>query len=145
MKKLFAVTAIICISAAAFLIGDGFQKRTDVFLSDYSVAEDGTNINLDIQAASSMGYVRGYKDDGGGAKAHYLTFYNTFGGLNSPFGAVNNFILEVGPEDTEIYFNRPNGGYELVLQKDGDTGEWIRPAGQILIYREDSKTGWGSQ
>lgn len=127
-KKLFAVTAVICVLAASYLIGTGFQKRTDVFLTDYSVAEDGTNINFGIQVASSMGYVRGFKDDGGGVKPHYLTFYHTFGGFNSSFGVENTFILEVEPEDTEIYFNRPNGGYELVLQKDGDTGEWIRPS-----------------
>ena len=26
-----------------------------------------------------------------------------------------------------FYFNRPNGGYELVLVKDEVTGKWIRP------------------
>ena len=31
------------------------------------------------------------------------------------------------PDDTEIYFNRPDGGYELVLVKEEATGEWIRP------------------
>jgi hypothetical protein len=74
-----------------------------------------------------MGYVRGFKDNGGGVKPHYLTFYSTFGGLNSSFGAVNSFVLELGKNDTEIYFNRPNGGYELVLVKNIDTGEWERP------------------
>lgn len=125
-KKLFAVIAIICILVANFLIGTGFHKRTDVHLTDYSVAEDGTNISLGVQVTSSMGYIRGFKDDGGGERPHYLTFYNTFGGLNSSFGAGNTFTLEVEPADTEIYFNRPDGGYELVLRKDGYTGEWIR-------------------
>ena len=74
-----------------------------------------------------MGYVRGFKNSGGGVKPHYLNFYRTFGGLNSAWGAESSFLLEVGPEDTEIYFNRPGGGYELLLQKDS-TGEWSRPA-----------------
>ena len=78
-----------------------------------------------------MGYVRGFKDNGGGVKPHYLTFYSTFGGLNSSFGTVNSFVLELGKDDTEIYFKRPNGGYELVLVKNGDTGEWERP---VLVY-----------
>ena len=127
-KTVFAVIAIVCVLAAAFLIGTGLQKRTDVLLNDYSVTEDGTAIRLDVQVASSMGYVRGFKNDGGGVKSHYLNFYRTFGGLNSTLGAENSFLLEVEPTDMEIYFNRPGGGYELVLQKDSSTGEWIRPA-----------------
>jgi len=126
-KKVFAVIATICILAAAFFIGTGFQKRTDVVLTGYSVADDGTNIRFDVAIASSMGYVRGFKDDGGGVKPHYLTFYCTFGGFNSSFGAEKTFILEVAPDEAEIYFNRPDGGYELVLEKDSDTGEWVRP------------------
>ena len=93
----------------------------------YSVAEDGTAITLGVQVSSSMGYVRGFKDNGGGVKPHYLTFYSTFGGLNSSFGTVNAFVLELDPDDTEIYFNRPDNGYELVLIKEEATGEWIRP------------------
>ena len=126
-RKVFVVVAVVCIFAAAFFIGTGFQKKTDVILTDYSAAEDGTSIRLVVQGASSMGYVRGFKDAGGGVRPHYLTFYQTFGGLNSSLGAKNTFILAIGPDDTEIFFNRPQGGYECVLQKDGDTGEWIRP------------------
>lgn len=126
-KKMIVAITIIVSLVAAFLIGTGFQKRTDVVLFDYSVSEDGTAINLGVQVSSSMGYVRGFKDNGGGVKSHYLTFYSTFGGLNSSFGTVNSFVLELESDDREIYFNRPNGGYELVLVKDEETGEWIRP------------------
>ena len=126
-KKVILTMAIIVVLVASFLIGTGFKKRTDVVLLDYAVAEDGSAISIGVQAASSMGYVRGFKDNGGGVKPHYLTFYSTFGGLNSSFGAVNSFVLELGKNDTEIYFNRPNGGYELVLVKNIDTGEWERP------------------
>ena len=73
-KTVFAVIAIAAILAAAFLMGTGFQKRTDVLLTGYSVAEDGTAIRLDVQVASSMGYVRGFQDDGGGVRPHYLNF-----------------------------------------------------------------------
>ena len=77
---------------------------------------------------SSAGYIRGYYDDGGGVKPHYLTFYSTFGGINSPFGAKSEFELDLNENDTEIYFCRANGGYELVLQKNVDTGEWAKQA-----------------
>lgn len=126
-KKVILTVAIIVVLIASFLIGTGFMKRTDVILFDYTVAEDGSAISLGIQVSSSMGYVRGFKDNGGGVKPHYLTFYSTFGGLNSSFGAVNSFVLELDKDDTEIYFNRPNGGYELILVKNVDTGEWKRP------------------
>ena len=68
-----------------------------------------------------------FKDKGGGVKPHYLTFYSTFGGLNSSFGSINEIELELSRDNTEIYFNRPGGGYELVLKKDIATDEWIRP------------------
>ena len=37
------------------------------------------------------------------------------------------FELELDDTDTEIWFNRAGGGYELVLQKNVETGEWVRP------------------
>ena len=126
-RKVVLTIALIIIILASFLIGTGYIKRTDVVLSDYAVSEDGSAISLAVQVSSSMGYTRGFKNGGGGVKPHYLTFYSTFGGLNSSFGAINSFILELDHDDTEIYFNRPNGGYELVLIKNADNGEWERP------------------
>lgn len=121
------VTALIVLLGYYF-IGTGFLTRNDVVLLDYSVSEDGTGITLQTSIFSSMGYTRGFKDSGGGVKPHYLTFYSTFGGLNSSFGAKHEFELELDKTDTEIWFNRADGGYELVLQKNEETGEWVRPA-----------------
>lgn len=126
-KKMFLTLAVIAVLMISMLICTGFRKRTDVVLFDYSVSEDGGTISLEVQVASSMGYIRGFKDKGGGVKPHYLTFYSTFGGLNSSFGAINEIELELSQDDTEIYFNRPGGGYELVLQKDIAANEWMRP------------------
>ena len=125
-KRAIAVITVIVVLVVVFLIGTGFRKRTDVILVDYSVSEDGTAINLGVQVSSSMGYIRGFKNNGGGVKPHYLTFYSTFGGLNSSFGAVDLLVVELEVDDTEIYFNRPKGGYELVLVKNEETGEWLR-------------------
>ena len=126
-KKIFLTLAVIAVLMISMFICTGFHKRTDVVLFDYSVSEDGSTISLEIQVASSMGYIRGFKDKGGGVKPHYLTFYSTFGGLNSSFGPINEIELELSQDDTEIYFNRPGGGYELVLQKDIAANEWMRP------------------
>lgn len=126
-KKIFLTIAVIVVLMLLMFICTGFRKRTDVVLFDYSVSEDRSEISLEIQVSSSMGYIRGFKDKGGGVKPHYLTFYSTFGGLNSSFGSINEIELELSRDNTEIYFNRPGGGYELVLMKDIATDEWIRP------------------
>ena len=126
-QKVIFITAIIVVLITSFLISTGFIKRTDVVLFDYIVTEDGSAISLDVQVSSSMGHTRGFENKGGGIKPHYLTFYSTFGGLNSTFRKVNTFVLEIDDDDTEIYFNRPNGGYELVLIKNVDNGKWERP------------------
>lgn len=120
------ITAVVVL-VGSYFIGSGFSKRTDVILVDYSVSEDGSEITLNTAVPTSMGYIRGFENNGGGVKPHYLTFYSTFGGLNSSFGAKNEFALELDETDTEIFFNRADGGYELVLQKNTETGEWTRP------------------
>lgn len=126
-KNLVLITIIVSgILVMSFLTGTGLMKRTDVALGEYSVSEDGKTLTFHAGVTSSMGYTRGFKDNGGGVKPHYLTFYSTFGGLNSSFGAKNEFELELDENDTEIYFERSNGGYELVLQKNIETGEWVK-------------------
>ena len=119
---------IIALLMMSFLIRAGFAARTDVVLTNYSVSAIGTKLTFQTAIPASMGYTRGFKDRGGGVKPHYLTFYSTFGGLNSSFGAKQEFALDLSEDDAEIYFNRPNGGYELVLKKNLGTGEWERPA-----------------
>ncbi len=128
MKKIFVIALlIIVVLPVIYFVGTGFMERMDVILHDYSVSEDGTELTFNADIMSSMGFIRGYKDNGGGAKPHYLTFYSTFGGLNSSFGAKREFVLPLDKDDTEIYFKRASGGYELVLKKNKETGVWERP------------------
>lgn len=126
-KSVIQISAAIVVCILAWTIGTGFIRREDVVLLDYAVSQDGTEMTLLVSAASSMGYVRGFCDDGGGGKPHDLAFYSTFGGLNSALGAKNEFVLALAEGDCEIYFCRPNGGSELVLQKKIETGVWERP------------------
>ncbi len=123
-KKILVIGIATVTFVISFLLGTGFHKRTDVILTGYSVSEDETKITLKTSIMSSMGHIRGFKNGGGGVKPHYLTFYSTFGGLNSTLGAENDFVLEVNEDDSEIYFNRGDGEYELVLQKNVETGVW---------------------
>lgn len=125
MKKIITIVLTVVTAFGLFyFIGTGFLENNSVLLNDYTVSEDGTEIILNISLASSMGFVRDYKDEGGGVKPHYLHFYSAFGGLNSSLGAKNKFVLEIAPDDTEIYFYRGNGGYALVLEKNEQTGVW---------------------
>ena len=126
-RRFLIIIIILVVVFLSFMIGTGFMKRTDVALVGYSVSEDGKTLTFQAGVISSMGYTRGFKDHGGGVKPHYITFYSTFGGLNSSFGAKSEFTLALDENDTEIYFGRVDGGYELVLQKDVKTGKWMRP------------------
>lgn len=127
-RKFWRVVGILVIAIIGvmmiWMIGCGFLKRSDVALGEYSVSEDGKELTFTAGVISSMGYTRGFKDEGGGVKPHYLTFYNTFGGLNSSFGAKREFVLELDENDSEIWFRCNDGGFELVLKKNEASGEW---------------------
>lgn len=130
MKKIIIIALIVVVAIfASYLIGTGYIINGGVYLGEYSVSEDGTEITFNAGVASSMGFIRGYKDEGGGVKPHYLKFYNTFGGLNSSWGAKSEFVLPLNEDDTEIYVFRGSEKceYELVLQKNIETGAWERP------------------
>ena len=118
---------MILVLVFSLYVRNGFSKRPNVILSNYSVSDDETKLTFKTMVNSSIGYTRDFKDDDVEDESHYLTFYSTFGGLNSSFGAKNEFELELDENDTKIYFNRANGNYELVLYKDLETGEWLEP------------------
>ena len=127
MKKIvIIILAALCL-VFLWIIASGFSIQTNTYITDdFVVSEDGSMITFKVDVGSSLGYVRGYKDDGGGVKPHYLKFYSAWGGLNSSIGATNEFVLELEPGDTEIYLYHGDGGYELALKKDVTSGEWYR-------------------
>ena len=126
-KKVLIIIGILIALLVIFFIGTGLTKNPNVVIREYSVSEDGSKLNFTVGMPFSIGYTRGYKNKGGGVKSHYLNFYNTFGVINSSWGAKFDYVLELDEDDYEIYFNRTDGGYELVLQKNEETGEWERP------------------
>ena len=126
-KKIIIIVSVLVGVAIILFIATGLTKNPNVVIREYSVNEDGSKLNFTVGMPFSIGYTRGYKNKGGGVKSHYLNFYNTFGVINSSWGAKFEYVLELDEDDTEIYFNRSGGGYELVLQKNQETGEWERP------------------
>ena len=103
MCYVMVITTLLVI----FFVWSGFTKNPNVEIINYSLNEDGSQLSFTIGIPNSIGYTRGYKNKGGGVKSHYLNFYNTFG---------------------TIFVNRTDGGYEWVLQKNEETGEWERPS-----------------
>lgn len=126
MKKRTKISIISSIIIVILLLGGLListgGKRTDVYLRNYFISEDGNTMTLDVSVVSSMGYIRSIKVKQGGDNK-YITFYSTFG-LNSTLGAKSKFEIEINPYCDEIYFYKGDGGYKLVLEKDRDTNEW---------------------
>ena len=115
------IIILVMITLVGLILSTG-EKRYDVYLSDYSISEDGSKITLHISTMSSLGYVRGVKIKQGEAN-QYITFYSTFG-LNSDFGAKYQFEIHLSPICDAIYFNSGDGGYRLKLKRNLDTNEW---------------------
>ena len=128
MKRKVGIIILFVLCITIFqIIASGFSIQTSAYIADdFIVSEDGGEITFKVGVGSSMGYVRGYKDEGGGVKPHYLKFYSAWGGFNSSIGAKNEYVLKLEPEDTEIYVYHGDGGYELALKKDVTSGEWYR-------------------
>lgn len=125
-KRLALAAALLLGLAAALFVGSGYITRDDVVLHDYSLSEDGTELTLSAGLSGSMGYIRGFRAARDGDGDLRLSFYSAFGGFNSSLGARSEFSLALEEGDREIYFSRPDGGYELILLKDGQTGQWQR-------------------
>jgi hypothetical protein len=110
----------------AWMIISGYSYQTSAYITDqFVVSEDGKELKFTIAVGSPMGYVRGFKDEGGGVKPHYLKFYSAWGGLNSSIGAKSEYVLKLDPNDTEIYVYNGDSGYSLALKKDIESGEWF--------------------
>ncbi len=63
MKKIgFMLLMIVVILILIILLFFGTSgKRTDVFLQDYQVSEDGKRMKIKVSVSSSMGYIRDLK------------------------------------------------------------------------------------
>ena len=110
----------------AWMIISGYSYQTSAYITDqFVVSEDGKELKFTIAVGSPMGYVRGFKDEGGSVKPHYLKFYSAWGGLNSSIGAKSEYVLKLDPNDTEIYVYHGDSGYSLALKKDIESGEWF--------------------
>lgn len=125
---------IICIIVVAIILVGLFLatggSRTDVFLRNYELSQDGKTMTLKVGVSSSAGYIRKMKRTSGSTN-YYYTFYSTFG-INSKIGAKDTFEIELDQNVDEIYFYTGGKGYKKVLEKN-DNGEWIKVENYDLV------------
>lgn len=114
------IVLVIIISALFLLTG---KARSDVYLKDFQLSNNGTKMTLNVGVYSSSGYVRKMKRTSG-SMDYYFTFYSTFG-LNSSIGSKNKFIIDIDNNVSSIYFYAGDNGYRKVLEK-SNSGEWIQ-------------------
>lgn len=122
MKKVIIGIVIVILTVFVILFLSTGGARTDVVLRNYKVSEDGKTMTITVDVLSSAGYIRDMKQTSGSMN-YYLTFYSTFG-INSRLGAKDTFTLDIDQNVDEIYFFKGNKGYNKVLEKDKETGEW---------------------
>jgi len=131
MKKRNIIICIIVVAVilvGLFLASGG--SRTDVFLRDYEISQDGKTMTLKVGVSSSAGYIRKMKRTSGSTN-YYYTFYSTFG-INSKTGAKDTFEIELDQNVDEIYFYTGGKGYKKVLEKNAN-GEWIKVENYDLV------------
>lgn len=129
MKKPIRITiialAVVIALTAIYLFAPGITKMGNVYVADFSVSEDGSEMTITVGVSTSIGYVRKvsvHQQHGGKL---YLDCYSAFGGINGSWGAKNEYTIQLD-EDTEMIalYRSPNC-YDPVLEK-GANGEWQR-------------------
>ncbi|MBE6155786.1 MAG: hypothetical protein E7164_03410, partial [Firmicutes bacterium] len=79
-KPLIISLIVVALIVISLFIASG-GSRTDVFLKDFELSQDGKTMTLKVGVSSSAGYVRKMKRTSGSMN-YYFTFYSTFG-INS--------------------------------------------------------------
>ena len=126
MKKKVIIWVIVIFAVyMGYFCGTGFMKNGSVYLNDFSISEDGTEITLELGVAASAGNIRKavvYQQHGG---MLYFDCYCAFGGINGSISAKNTFTLPLDEDTTIIGVYRNTNCYEELLYKDAD-GIWKR-------------------
>lgn len=128
MKKtiIFSVISIVFI-IGLYILGSRFIKESSAFIGNYSVAEDGSKMTIEVGSESSVGYIREvsvYKQEG---NRLYLDCYLAFGRAKGSIGNKRLHTISLKEDISIISLYSGNGLYKDVLEKD-ENGEWQRIA-----------------
>ena len=126
LKKIGIVLVILIVAALLYVIGFGFIKESSIYVRDYKLSEDGTQIDIEFINCSSIGFIRKGKITTDG-NAINVDFYRAFGGVNGSIGAMDDYVItiDLNSDTDQISFNRGNS-YEQVLVKNNE-GNWVKP------------------
>lgn len=123
-KNICILVFIIVVGILAFyLVGSGFQKQGNAYISDFSVSEDGTEIIIKMHVSNSIGYIRKVSENQESGERLYLDCYSAFGGINGSIGAKDEFTIKVSEDIKVIALYRNTNCYEEVLKKN-EFNEW---------------------
>ena len=120
----YALLILVVLLLAAYMILPGFLPVSSIYIHDYALSDDGTQITLLVGNASSMGYIRALRDDQHGGKL-YLTPVAAFGGINGKIGAKNTYVFDLDADTEIIALYKAKNAYQEALIKD-ENGEWVR-------------------
>lgn len=121
MKKALICLLVLALLAAGYLFGIGFTKQNSVYVTDWSVSEDGSQMTLRLGVSSSIGYIRKVSVRQQG-QALFLDCFRAFGGINGSLGAKSVFTIPLNDTVQSICFHRAPG-YQQVLVRNPD-GSW---------------------
>ena len=122
-KNLVLVLAVIVALAALYVIAPGFSKQGNVYITDYSVSEDGTEMTIAVGVSTSIGYVRNISQHQQHGGKIYLDCYSAFGGINGSLGAKSEYTIQLDEDTETIAIYRSENCYDPVLEKD-ENGNW---------------------
>lgn len=126
MRKFILVLVFLAGFAGGVLfVLPGFEKRTDVYLQDFSISEDGSVMTIKTSLFGSMGFIRDIETETIRNELH-CSFYRAFGGLNSGIGSKNTFEIKLDDSTEKIYFDRGAEPDTIVLERDTGTNVWRR-------------------
>lgn len=124
-KILLCILTILSVIGLIVFLCLSFTPLGSVYVYEYKVNKDNDKMTIYVFNSASMGYIRSVDDNKTEVGVHILTFYPSWGGMNSKIGAMNEFEIELNPNDTEIQIYRGNGKYTTELIKDNECGDWI--------------------
>lgn len=125
-KKIIVIALTIVVALAGlYVIAPGFAKQGNVYIADYSVSEDGTEMTITVGVSTSIGYVRKVSEHQQHGGKLYLACYSAFGGINGSWKATKEYTIQIDEETNMIALYRSTYCYDPVLEKDAN-GEWQR-------------------
>lgn len=136
VKHLLYWIAFGLILVVIFVGGSYDGKRSDVYLTDYEITNNGANMVLTIALENEKSYVRKLTSQAMGDDKVLFTFYST-SGFRNPNGARESYSVILDENWNEIYFYAGGKNYSLELRKNED-GEWeIKDENNYWVVKED--------